>query len=131
MYRLVEGQLVNGDFGSWRTFLFSWPTGAKRLDVHTNGGSTAFANPTFSRVRAPTGGPAVAVTMFLPREGAAPGEAGELIYYKKLDTAPPPPSADPCEDAGAPPPIYQHVVWIVFENKNYGSVIGAAGAPYI
>ena len=47
--------------------------------------------------------------MFLPRGGAAPGEAGELIYYKKLDTAPePPPTADPCEDAGAPPAIYQH-----------------------
>jgi hypothetical protein len=95
-YRLVEGQLAKGDFGSWRTFLFSWPTGAKRLNVHTHGGSTAFANPTFTPVRAPTGGTAIVVTMFLPREGAAPGEAGELIYYRKLDTASePPPSGAP------------------------------------
>jgi phosphatidylinositol-3-phosphatase len=132
MYRLIEGQLSRGDFGSWRPFLFSWPTGAKRLDVHTDGGSTAFANPTFTRVNAPKGGGAVVVTMFLPREGAAPGEAGELIYYKRLGAAPePPPRANPCEDSGAPPATYQHVVWIVFENKSYGSIIGSPDAPYI
>jgi phosphatidylinositol-3-phosphatase len=131
-YRLSEGQLVNGDFGSWRPFLFNWITGVTRLAVRTDGGSSAFANPTFTQVKAPTGGPAIVVTVFLPREGAAPGEAGELIYYKKLGAAPePPPSADPCEDADAPPALYQHVVWIVFENKGYGSIIGSPDAPYI
>src|SRR5207245_582744 len=126
-YRLVEGQLVKSDFGSWRPFLFNWLTGAKQLDVRTDGGSKAFANPTFTRLNdGPTGGPTIVVTLFLPQEGAAPGEAGELIYYKKLDATPqPPPSPDPCENAGSPPAIYKHVIWIVFENKGYGSVIGS------
>jgi acid phosphatase type 7 len=81
-YRLIEGQLVKNDFSSWRLFLFSWPFGAKKLDVRTHGGSTAFANPTASWVNAPGGGRALVVTQFLPVSGAAPGEAGELIYYK-------------------------------------------------
>ena len=87
-YRLSEGQLVNGDQGSWRPFLFSWTNGVKRLDVHTHGGSTSFANPTFTQVKTPSGAPAVVVTMFLPMTGSAPGEAGELIYWKKLTPDP-------------------------------------------
>jgi acid phosphatase type 7 len=87
-YRLSEGQLVKGDWSSWRPFLFSWASGAKQLDVHTHGGSTSFANPTFTQVKTPAGYPAVVATMFLPLQGAAPGEAGELVYWKKLTPDP-------------------------------------------
>jgi hypothetical protein len=87
-YRLSEGQLVKGDFGSWRPFLFSWTSGAKQLNIRTHGGSTSFANPTFTQVRTPAGQPAVVATMFLPVSGAAPGEAGELVYWKKLTPDP-------------------------------------------
>jgi hypothetical protein len=82
-------------------------------------------------VKAPGGGVAVVVTMFLPREGAASGEAGELIYYRKVDTPEPPPSVHPCDDTGAPPTLYKHVIWIVFENKGYSEIIGSPNAPYI
>lgn len=42
---------------------------------------------------------------------------------------PPPPPNAPC--AGTSPPArYAHVVWILFENHSYGSIIGASSAPY-
>lgn len=57
-------------------------------------------------------------------------------------TASPPPSnpappvaaatvtSGPCGTASSPPRRYQHVIWIIMENKTYSSVIGTPGAPY-
>jgi len=88
-YSVHEVQSVNGDFGTWRVYLYNWQTGtAAYLPILTHGGSTAFANPTFTAITAPCGNPAVVATMFLPSEGAAPGEAGQLIYYRE-SVAPP------------------------------------------
>jgi hypothetical protein len=82
---IQEGQFVAGDFGSWREFLWDWSTKtAYQLDIHTHRGSQAFANPTFTLVPAPGGGQAIVITQFIPSEKSAQGEAGELIYYKKL-----------------------------------------------
>jgi hypothetical protein len=39
-------------------------------------------------------------------------------------------SAGPCGKTSTPPAQYDHVVWIVMENKAYGSIIGSASAPY-
>jgi len=79
--RLIEGQLAHGDFSSWRNFL--WTGGvATQLAIRTHGGSQAFANPTFTPLALPNGKPGVVVTQFIPLSGAAPGEAGELIYYQ-------------------------------------------------
>jgi hypothetical protein len=36
----------------------------------------------------------------------------------------------PCGTGGARPRTYEHVIWIVFENQDYGSVIGSSDAPY-
>jgi phosphatidylinositol-3-phosphatase len=36
-----------------------------------------------------------------------------------------------CGSSAAPPAAFQHVIWIVFENKPYDSVIGSTSAPYI
>jgi hypothetical protein len=81
-YGLIEGQFTKGDFGSWRTFVYDYQTGnADQTSIHTDGGSTAFANPTITALRAPNGQPAILTTLFIPSEGAAPGESGELIYY--------------------------------------------------
>jgi hypothetical protein len=81
-YGLIEGQFTKGDFGSWRTFVYDYQTGnADQTTIHTDGGSTAFANPTITALRAPNGQPAILTTLFVPSEGAAPGESGELIYY--------------------------------------------------
>ncbi len=82
-FGLIEGQFTKGDFGSWRTFVYDYQTGnADQTTIRTDGGSTAFANPTVSALRAPNGAPALVFTLFVPSEGAAPGESGELVYYK-------------------------------------------------
>jgi hypothetical protein len=81
-YDLVEAQGREGDFGTWRVYLYDHATrSARRLDVATHGGSTAFANPTATALRDPSGRAAIMSTLFVPGEGAAPGEAGSLLYY--------------------------------------------------
>jgi phosphatidylinositol-3-phosphatase len=37
----------------------------------------------------------------------------------------------PCGTTSTPPATYQHVVWIVMENKTYSQIIGSSNAPYI
>jgi phosphatidylinositol-3-phosphatase len=37
----------------------------------------------------------------------------------------------PCGATTAPPATYEHVVWIVMENKTYSQIIGSSNAPYI
>lgn len=44
---------------------------------------------------------------------------------------PPPPGANPCGTASAPPARYEHVMWMIFENKTYSQVVGSANAPYM
>jgi hypothetical protein len=90
--RLYEGQLARNDFGSWRNFLLAG-TGTTQLSIRTHGGSVAFANPTVTSLTLPSGQSGVVVTQFIPVSGAAPGEAGELVYYRPRD--PPPPAPDP------------------------------------
>ena len=81
---LVEGQLQPNDPGSWRTFLYDGETGqADPLAIRTHGGSRSFSNPTISEIRI-NDRAAILVTLYLFTEGAAPGEAGELIYYRTM-----------------------------------------------
>ena len=78
-----EAQYVRGDFATWRLFLRDPDTGTVRpLEVRTHGASRALANASVTRVDAPGGGRATLVTAFVPREGAAPGEAGTLLWYR-------------------------------------------------
>jgi hypothetical protein len=82
-FGLIEGQFTKGDFGSWRSFIYDYQTGnAEPLAVRTHAGSRAFANPKLTNVTV-DGQPALVVTLFVPSEGAAAGEAGELIYFRK------------------------------------------------
>jgi hypothetical protein len=87
--RLVEGQIGTDGMSSWRNFLYTGGT-ATQLSIRTHGGSQAFANPTFTPLRLPNGDPGVVVTQFVPSSAAAPGEAGELVYYRPQDPPPPP-----------------------------------------
>ncbi|MFJ2828513.1 hypothetical protein ACIPC1_13170 [Streptomyces sp. NPDC087263] len=81
---LIEGQYTKNDFRSWRTFVYDYATGnADQTTIHTNGGSTAYANPSITTLKAPNGRTAVLVSLFLPSEGAAAGEAGQLLYYRE------------------------------------------------
>lgn len=92
-YSVHEVQYRKGDFGSWRVYLKAWQSGTiGYLPITTHGGSTAFANPSVTAVRSPSGRPAVAVSLFLPSEAAAPGEAGPLIFYREYATLPDPAS---------------------------------------
>jgi hypothetical protein len=81
-FRVVEGQFAKGDFGSWRAFLCEEGAArAEQLEIRTDGGSSAFANPHVTAVDGPEGRRAVVVSMFVPKERAAPGEGGPLLYY--------------------------------------------------
>jgi hypothetical protein len=85
-YDLVEAQGRRGDFASWRVYLYDRAVRtAQRLNIVTHGGSTAFANPTATVLRDPAGRQAVMVTLFVPGEGAAPGEAGSLLYHVPVE----------------------------------------------
>ncbi|WP_329114665.1 hypothetical protein [Streptomyces sp. NBC_01465] len=82
---LIEGQGRRGDFASWRTYVYDPHSGRAVLaSLHTHGGSTAFANPSATRITAPDGRTALLVSVFIPKEGAAAGEAGQLLYWHSL-----------------------------------------------
>lgn len=82
---LVEGQGRRGDFGSWGTYAYDPISGrADRLHIRTHGGSRAFANPSATLLTDPRGRPALLVSLFVPSEGSAPGEAGQLLYWHRL-----------------------------------------------
>jgi hypothetical protein len=49
----------------------------------------------------------------------------------KAPTRTPPPVGAPCGRAAKAPAQWDHIVWIVFENKRYAQIIGSADAPYI
>jgi hypothetical protein len=96
----------------WEPYLYDDTTGSvTALKIKTHAGSTTFGNPTVTPIRAPSGAPAVVVTMFIPRSGAAEGETGELIYYREYGGAP-----IPVPTSGAPKP-----------NANGDAVIATAG----
>lgn len=101
-YSVHEVQDTKGDFGSWLVYLREWGTGTVGyLPITTHGGSTAFANPTIAVLAALSGRPAVVATMFIPTEGAAPGEAGQLIYYTEYHHHASDPTPMPEKPSGA------------------------------
>ncbi|HEY5842256.1 MAG TPA: hypothetical protein VIU87_12450 [Mycobacterium sp.] len=84
-YTVYEVQHVKFDFGSWRLYLRNDDTSRVfDLPVNTHAGSTAFANPKVSALTGPSGNPILLVSAFVPSEGAAGGEAGQLIVYSEL-----------------------------------------------
>ena len=83
-FSVHEVQYRKGDFRSWRIYLPTWQFGSVDcLPITTHGGSIAFANPSVTTIRAPSGGSAVALSLFVSSEGAAPGEAGPLNFYRE------------------------------------------------
>lgn len=84
-------------WADWRVWLYVRapgeplpPTGAGtpyQLAVRTDKGSTAFGNPSVVVLQCPggrDGGQCVFVSYFIFGEGAAPGEAGNLVFYHRL-----------------------------------------------
>jgi acid phosphatase type 7 len=84
---IIEAQATTAS--AWQIYLYDRSTKrATPLHVRTHKGSRSFANPTVTRLRAPSGASALVVTLFLPLTGAAHGEAGELIYYREYGVRP-------------------------------------------
>jgi hypothetical protein len=84
---LIEGQVVQDYWRTWRVFLYDDQAGdAQQLDFKTDAGSIAFGNPTIAAIEI-GGRTAILVTLFLPMEGAGGAEAGELIYYRTYGPA--------------------------------------------
>ncbi|MER7835822.1 hypothetical protein ABTY98_07880 [Streptomyces sp. NPDC096040] len=88
---LIEGQRLRNDFGSWSTCAYDPASGrADRLSLRTPGGSRAFASPSATPLTDPDGRPALLVSVFIPKEESAPGESGELVYWRELCGSPSP-----------------------------------------
>jgi hypothetical protein len=82
---LQEGQLIQFDFGSWRSYLYDFETTTfQLLEVKTPKGSIAFGNPAFTVLTLPGGSKGIVVTYFIFSEGAASGEAGQLVFYHEF-----------------------------------------------
>lgn len=130
-FALIEGQFVNQDFGSWRSFIYDYQTGnAEQLQMVTHNGSTAFANPTLSFLEI-EGLDAMVATFFLPSEGAANGEAGELIYYRFLGNPMVSVPSDPFEQTiRVFPNPTADALWVELKPEQVGnsySVLDASG----
>ena len=80
---LLDGQMVQDDNGTWRTFLVDEAGHAERLAFRTAAGSAGFMNPTIAQVRI-GGRDAILVTLFIPTESAHGEEDGPLVYYRTL-----------------------------------------------
>jgi hypothetical protein len=84
-YLVFEGQRVLDRWETFSTFLYDpSSSSARRLQMRTHGGSRAFSNPTVGHVSL-DGRDALVMSMFIPSEGSAPGEAGGVIYYRIMD----------------------------------------------
>lgn len=79
---VIEAQHTKNDFGSWRIYVYDHHTHqAHPAAIRTDHASTAFANPKITTLTNPRGQRALLVSLFLPAEGAAPAEGGQLIYH--------------------------------------------------
>jgi Bacterial Ig domain len=95
-YSLVEAQGTKNKFATWRPYLFDRTANTlTRLTLTTDAGSTSFGNPTYSELKLPGGKWGFVATQFIFSEGAAPGEAGPLFYYRSFPTQPTPDQTAP------------------------------------
>ena len=83
----TEGQYVVGDFGSWRGWFWDFDREEVfPLYLRTPGRSTAAGNMSWEILKSPSSRPAVFTSAFFFSEGAAPGEAGQGIWYREPST---------------------------------------------
>ena len=82
---LQEIQRSPRDWSSWRVYLCS-STGQplEALTLRTHGGSKAFCNPHAVQLRSEKGPPRLLISYFLPAQGAAKRESGQLLFLAPL-----------------------------------------------
>src|SRR5215831_5465894 len=61
---------------------------------------------------------------------AGTGTTSHPSYSPALTAVPMGVPGGPCGTTGTPPRRYQHVIWIIMENKSYSAVIGSPRTPY-
>ena len=77
----LEAQKTKHAWDSWRILLGKDPSGPfQELKIRTPGGSKSFANPNITPVTF-GGKPGLFVSLFLPSEGNAAGESGQMISW--------------------------------------------------
>jgi hypothetical protein len=79
-FTLMEGQHKKNDWATWRILARLGEESFQELSIVTPKASTSFANPSISAVTLPSGKAGFVITIFLPSQGNAKEEAGELIY---------------------------------------------------
>jgi hypothetical protein len=83
-FTIIEGQYQPKSIGTWRIFVFDLQTGtADQVPIVTDGRSQAFTNPTMTLTTL-NEKRILLVTLFIINEKSAPGEAVQLIYYRKF-----------------------------------------------
>ncbi|WP_406166820.1 hypothetical protein [Streptomyces sp. NBC_00996] len=75
---------TDGQLHATLGYFTTWHAGPDRLTPCIRGGSRAFARPPATLLTDPGGRPAPLVSPFVPREGAAPGESGQLVQWREL-----------------------------------------------
>lgn len=83
-FMLVEAMSVRDDWSTWKIYLIDRER-ATPLTFATDGGSGAFTNPSAEVVDL-KGQSTLVVSLFVPQEGAAPGEVGSLVYYVPISS---------------------------------------------
>jgi hypothetical protein len=83
-FTLLEAMSVRDDWSTWKVYLVD-DARATPIAFATDGGSRAFTNPSAEIVEL-QGQPTLVVSLFVPQEGAAPGETGSLVYYMPIQT---------------------------------------------
>merc|ERR1712048_1461874 len=92
------GHMPPTKWQDWRVWLYffgdgetSFPSAGRgshivKLNITTPGGSTAFGNPSWQVVKCPKHyeTDCLVVSYFLFGEGAAPGEGGPCMFYKRM-----------------------------------------------
>lgn len=88
-FRLLEAQNDTdyNSFSNWRLALYDLGNGrAYPAPVKTAGGSTSMGNPSLTLLTGPSGNKLLLITVYIFGEGAAPGEAAELLYTVPADS---------------------------------------------
>jgi hypothetical protein len=83
-FLFLETQLRKNDWTSWRVHLRVDRGDFRAIPFRTPGWSTSFANPSATMLNLPGGRPGLALSLFLPSQGNAPREAGQMLALYDL-----------------------------------------------
>lgn len=95
-YEVLEAQYRKNDWASWRILLSQNGAAFKEIAMKSDKGSTSFANPAVASLILPNGKRGLFVSYFLPSQGNAKEESGQLVFSPSRGCAVPWQSLDGC-----------------------------------